>query len=105
VAAAVSELSRPLKLFVVASEADCVTVSANVALVETPGGAGRKGPEFEAEYLIRCRDISAVTDQRAAYFDRFPKARRLVVLVRSETGTRRFDLTRQSPGADLSGLI
>ena len=104
VAAAVSELSRPLKLFVVAPAADCVTVSANVALVETPGGDGRKAPEFEAEYMIRCRNISAVTDLRAAYFDRFPKARGLNVLVQSETGTRRFDLTPQSPVADLSGL-
>lgn len=115
VAVAISELSQPLSLFVVAPEAGCGVVSANVALIEAGGkpseseGVTREDQgneaEFQAEYSIRCTDIDALEEMRFDYFNRFELAGRLTVHMQTETESHVFDVTRETPLVDLSEIL
>ena len=116
VAGAMSDLSRPLELFLVPENGGCHTVSANVALVdgapEQGGealGDGSDGAashtEFQAEYLIHCQDIQAVDEVQFAYFDRFPNAQTLRVHIQSSDADNLFDVVRQTPMANLAGML
>lgn len=117
VALAISDLSKPLELFVLPEEAGCFTVSANVALIseglggqanstETKSGASdeEEHSEFQADYVIQCQHIAALSTIGFAYFDRFEGAQKLKVDLERSEGSHNFEVTRATPLVDLSGL-
>jgi len=114
VAVAISDLSKPLELFVVPSEAGCFTATANVTLSgdasELGGGASvqnenaQRSSEFQADYVIQCQDIEALNAMEFAYFERFENTEKLQVQLERAEGSHSVDVTRASPRLDLSGL-
>ncbi|WP_170559189.1 ZrgA family zinc uptake protein [Ruegeria atlantica] len=109
VAVAVSDLSKPLSLFVLPEEAGCFTASANVTL--TGEGLGQdktdeaaeqdQHSDFLADYLIQCEDVSALENIRFAYFERFENAKKLVLRVTRSGETRAHEVTRSQPNLDM----
>ncbi|WP_299895221.1 DUF2796 domain-containing protein [uncultured Ruegeria sp.] len=116
VAIAISELSRPLDLFVVPSEAVCFTVSANVILThdisgnqDTAGeGVASSAPdehsEFQADYVVQCQNMDALNTIEFAYFQRFSGTRKLNVRVGSDAATSTHEITRVAPSLDVAQI-
>ncbi|CUK09672.1 hypothetical protein RUE5091_03208 [Ruegeria denitrificans] len=105
VAVAISDLSKPLELFIVTEEAECFTAMANVTLsaiglgqnTDTTGSGGDDSNEFQAEYLIQCENIEVIETIRFAYFDRFPSVETLAVQVDRAGQSSTHDVTRAAP--------
>lgn len=99
VALAISDLSKPLELFVLPEAAGCFAASANVTLSgETLGQDDTAAPaaehtEFQADYQIQCQDIDALGGIEFVYFDRFPNAERLKIQVSRSGDARTQDVT------------
>ncbi|MCG7520907.1 DUF2796 domain-containing protein [Ruegeria sp. Ofav3-42] len=102
VAVAISDLSKPLGLFVLPEEAGCFTASANVTLSGEGLGQDANGQtadqakhsEFLADYQIQCQDMAALVNIRFAYFDRFENAQKLIVRIARSGENRSYDVTR-----------
>lgn len=106
VAAAVSDLSKPLELFALPTEAGCAAVSANVALVgeglrPQTDTAEESHTEFQADYVVQCDDINAATVMEFPYFERFEMAQRLTVKMATSTDERTFEVSREMPVLNL----
>ncbi|WP_051927420.1 ZrgA family zinc uptake protein [Ruegeria halocynthiae] len=106
VAVAISDLSKPLELFVLSEQAMCVTTSANVALSTNGQGAdggnalaGDQGhhTEFQADYQIQCQNPQAIDAIQFAFFTRFPQADKLIVQIGRSGETHTRDITRTTP--------
>ena len=105
VAAAISDLSEPLRLFNLPSEAGCETASANVALVGVGFGQvddktenhTREHAEFQADYVLECEEIDLVTSIRFTYFELFPDAQKLDVSLISVEGAFSYTVYRDQP--------
>lgn len=105
IAVAISDLSKPLELFVVPEEAECFTATANVTLsaiglgqsTETTQVDQDHDNDFQAEYLIRCQSIELIETIGFAYFERFPAAKNLAVRVERLGQNRTLDITRGAP--------
>lgn len=116
VAGAISDLSRPLELFVVPTEAGCFTASANVILTgeglvqnESGGTDGQSvgdqpRSEFQADYVIQCQNMAALNTIDFAYFDRFEKTGKLEVQVEAPGDARSLSVTRGSRLLDIGGI-
>lgn len=114
VAVAVSDLSKPLELFLTPVEAGCFAASANVTLnVVTPGQEGEaesgqvdpEAPahsEFQADYVIQCQDMNALDRIEFAFFDRFEGAEKLDVSVEASGDVQSFDVTPAKRLVDMS---
>ncbi len=61
--------------------------------------------EFHAEYVLSCANPSAVTKIEFPYFTTFPNAKELEVQMISDKGTNGFEVERDEPRLDLSGMI
>ncbi|KUJ73202.1 hypothetical protein AVO45_15815 [Ruegeria marisrubri] len=126
VQAAISDLAKPLSLFVVPNEAGCTVKSANVALAMAQIGKHEAGgdhsdeateghahsedqetrhSEFHAEYLITCQNIDAIDSIRFDYFERFPNSQELDVQVVSPKGARAYEVERSAADLDLRGMF
>lgn len=110
VAVAISDLSKPLELFVMPVEATCVTTAANVTLSADglgPDGEATANPdqdqhsEFQAEYQIQCQSVAALTAIEFAYFDRFPNAQKLHVQIDRSGESLARQVTRSAPNLPL----
>ncbi len=109
VAIAMSELSKPLDLFVVPLEAGCFTTSANVILMHQivdqndTGRASSGSPtdeshaEFQADYVVQCQDMSALDRFDFAYFDRFSGSETLTVRIKADGTEQTREATRAAP--------
>ena len=117
VAAAISDLSKPLELFVVSEEAGCITTSANVIL--TNEGFGKKDEtetgeadapaaeyhaEFQADYVIQCQDMNALGTIEFAFFNRLENIEELRVRVELSDEIHGFDVTPATPILDISAI-
>ncbi len=114
VAIAISELSKPLDLFVVPPEAVCFAASANVILTHDISGqqdnAGEGGTssvpgehsEFQADYVVQCQDMDALTTMELAYFQRFSGTEKLNVRVGSGAASSTYEITRAAPRLDMT---
>ena len=129
--AAIATLSKPLSLFVLPAAAGCTVTSSSAGLI---GGhhddhddhahndhAKEEGDdhahddhakeeeaghtEFHAEYLLTCADPSAVNRIEFAFFKAFPNAQEVEVQMISDKGSQGFEVERDAPVLDLSGLI
>ncbi|MES0827782.1 ZrgA family zinc uptake protein [Ruegeria sp. SCP11] len=102
VAKAISDLSKPLELFLLPEEAACETTAANVTLqAEGLGQAAEADQEHHAEFLadyqIECQNVEVVEAVRLAYFDRFPRAEKLVIRLDRSGEILTHDVTRAEP--------
>ncbi|WP_170332203.1 ZrgA family zinc uptake protein [Ruegeria arenilitoris] len=106
VAGAISDLSKPLELFLMPEEAACFTATANVTLLAEGFGPESDAAqptdhdqhtEFQADYQIQCQAIEAIEAVRFAYFERFPNARKLVVQIEQSGETQAHEVTRSMP--------
>ena len=61
--------------------------------------------EFHAEYLLNCAEPSAITGIDFAYFGSFPNALEVEVQIITETGATSFEVERDAPTLDLTGLL
>jgi hypothetical protein len=61
--------------------------------------------EFHAEYLLNCAEPSAITGIDFAYFGSFPNALEVEVQIITETGATSFEVERDAPTLDLTGLF
>ena len=129
--AAVAKLSAPLALFVLPEAAGCRIVEASAGLEsdeehEEHGDehaddehdehghdddghddhADEAGhTEFHAEYLLNCAEPSAITGIDFAYFGSFPNALEVEVQIITDTGATSFEVERDAPTLDLTGLF
>ena len=124
--AAVTKLSAPLTLFVLPEAAGCSVVEAAASLEseeehEEHGDehaddehaedghddhADESGhTEFHAEYLLNCAEPSAITGIDFAYFGSFPNALEVEVQIIIDTGATSFEVRRDAPTLDLTGLL
>ena len=124
--AAVAKLSAPLALFVLPEAAGCSIVEASAGLEseeehEEHGDehaddehaedghddhADESGhTEFHAEYLLNCAEPSAITGIDFAYFGSFPNALEVEVQIITDTGATSFEVERDAPTLDLTGLF
>ena len=130
--AAVAKLSAPLALFVLPEAAGCSIVEASAGLEseeeheehaddehaedehEDHGHdedghddhADESGhTEFHAEYLLNCAEPSAITGIDFAYFGSFPNALEVEVQIIIDTGATSFEVERDAPTLDLTGLF
>ncbi|WP_164658460.1 DUF2796 domain-containing protein [Tropicibacter sp. Alg240-R139] len=130
---AVSELARPMELFVLSADAGCSVVSASVEVhgdeeeehhddehehdaKDEHGdedhndhaeheGEGIEHSEFHAEYELTCSDPAAVDKIEFAYFERFPNALELDVQIVSAKGAQAHEVERDEPVLDLRGMF
>lgn len=120
--AAIAELSKPLSLFVLPAVAGCTVVESSAGLVdeqhdehhgedeehaegEHAEEEGAEHTEFHAEYLLTCTDPSAIDRIEFAFFETFPNAQEVEVQMISDKGSQGFEVERDAPVLDLSGLI
>jgi hypothetical protein len=122
-------LAQPLGLFVVPEAAQCSVVEARAELEsedehkdheeeghDDHGDEEHEGEdhddhaedvghtEFHAEYLLECGDIAALTEISFTYFTAFPNAVEVEVQVISDQGATAFEVERDAPMLDLTGL-
>ena len=124
--AAVAKLSAPLALFVLPEAAGCSIVESSAGLEseeehEEHGDehaddehaedghddhADESGhTEFHAEYLLNCAEPSAIKGIDFAYFGSFPNALEVEVQIITDTGATSFEVERDAPTLDLTGLF
>ena len=126
--AAIAVLAKPLDIFKLPADAKCQVKEAKVELHgqdedEHRGehAAGEKHDdhakhdghgeeeaghtEFHAEYVLACANPSAVTQIEFPYFATFPNAKELEVQMISDKGANGFEVERDEPRLDLSGMI
>ena len=116
--AAIAELSKPLSLFVLPAAAGCTVVKSSAGLVdehhdeeeehaegEHEEEEGEEHTEFHAEYLLNCSDRSALNRIEFAFDETFPNAEEVEVQMISDKGSKGFEVERDAPVLDLSGLI
>lgn len=112
--AAIAELSKPLSLFALPDAAGCTVVSSTAGLhgaddnhadhdhgtTDHPSHA-----EFHAEYMLSCENPAAIDRIDFSYFQTFPNAQEVDVQMISDKGAQGYEVTRDAPVLDLSGLI
>lgn len=127
---AVATLGQPLDLFSVPSAAGCTVTQASAEMeVEGAHHADEHGDEdhdhdhadeahadedhaeaashaeFHADYQLTCTDPSALTEMTFPYFDAFENAREVEVQIVTGAGAQAFEVTRDDPTLDLTGLF
>jgi hypothetical protein len=116
---AATTLAGPLDLFVLPEAAGCSVVTAAAGLESEEDHddhdddhdeghddhASETGhTEFHAEYLLTCANPSAITEINFAYFDTFPNALEVEVQIISDAGATSFEVERDAPVLNLSGM-
>jgi hypothetical protein len=115
------QLGAPLALFKLPAAAGCRVSEASVE-VETGGhdhdhdkAHGKsdkadakkevKHTEFHAQYVLECSAPGAITSIDFAYFGAFAGAQKLDVAIVTAKGQSKFEVTRDKPRLDLSGMM
>ena len=131
--AAIALLARPQEIFVLPAAAECTVTHASAALEgedndehgeDDHDASGsethedhaedehadhdeneERHTEFHAEYLLTCSNPDAITGIEFAYFDLFENARELEVQIVTSSGAQAFEVERDAPSLDLSGMF
>ena len=128
--AAIALLAKPQEIFVLPAAAECAVTHASAALEgedqdehgEDDHGSEphedhdedghddhdedeERHAEFHAEYLLTCANPDAITDIEFAYFELFENARELEVRIVIGSGAQAFEIERDAPSLDLSGMF
>ncbi|MEM7462821.1 MAG: DUF2796 domain-containing protein [Pseudomonadota bacterium] len=61
--------------------------------------------EFHAEYALNCENIDQIDEMTFPYFDAFENAEEIEVQIVTESGASKFEVMREKPRIDLSGMI
>ncbi|MGD1869919.1 MAG: DUF2796 domain-containing protein, partial [Neomegalonema sp.] len=94
-------LSDPIAVFGPSAAANCEIEKADVKLhVEEETGHS----EFHAEYHLDCANMDELKGMQVTYFDLFEGAEALEVTVLGGDSQTAFEVTRDAPSLDLSGL-
>jgi hypothetical protein len=114
VAKAKSQLGAPLSLFRLPANAGCAVKEATVK-IESEGKDDKKKAghehddrghsEFHAEYTLECGTIINLTSIEFPYFSLFKSAEELEVNVITPKGQIKFEVERNKPRLELSGLM
>ena len=118
IADAKQKLLNALALFGPASEAGCALRHVKVSTeaehedeheAHSTGGheeeAGHQHSEFHAEYTLSCSSPSRLTSMTFQYFNAFAGARELDVSVIAPKGQSSFEVKRDKPTLDLTGIM
>ncbi len=114
-----AKLAGGLPLFTPAAEANCTQKSAKVSLEdehEHEHHAERAKPdakekedghhsEFHAEYAFECASPARFTSMTFDFFKAFPDAQELDVSLISAKGQSSYEVKRDKPSLDLTGLM
>lgn len=129
--AAVTKLANPMDLIGLPSAAGCSVLEASAELEGEDEHAGEHDDEheddehadehadhedegeeenhteFHAEYLFECGELNSatLTEITFPYFEVFPNAKELELQVISEKGATAFEVERDAPSVNLSGLF
>jgi hypothetical protein len=115
-----AKLADGLSLFAPSPAAGCVLKSAKVSTEaehgdehgrehEAHGGkpeeAGHRHSEFHVEYSLECLSPSRLTSMTFDYFRAFPGAEELDVSVISPKGQTSYEVKRDKPSLDFTGIM
>jgi Protein of unknown function (DUF2796) len=117
-AAGKAKLAEALSLFKMPSAAGCMVKEAKVSIEgereqETPKGtaasAHEKGEahhsDFNVDYKLKCQSVAKLTAIDFEYFRAFPGARVLEVTIVTPKGQNSYEVTRDKPSLDLTGVL
>lgn len=120
VESAKGRLKEPLALFRLPVAAGCRVVEASVEIEsgdhdhdDRGKGKSEKGPPekgaehtaFHAQYVLECTAPGAITSIEFAYFAAFSGAQKLDVAIVTAKGQSTFEVTRDKPRLDLTGMM
>ena len=115
-----AKLAGGLSLFTPSAAANCAQKSANVSIEAEHGdehehhAEGGKAAqeeeshhhsEFHAEYAFECQSPVQLTSMTFDYFKAFPAARELDVSLISPKGQSSYEVKREKPTLDLTGVM
>ncbi len=113
-----AKLADGLSLFTPAAAADCTQTSAKVSVEaehEDEHDAksakpdakeeGHHHSEFQAEYAFECASPARLTSMTFGYFKAFPDAQELDVSLISPKGQSSYEVKRDKPSLDLTGIM
>ena len=113
-----AKLAAGLSLFTPAAEANCTQKSAKVSIEaehEHHAEGGKPNAkeeeedhhhsEFHAEYAFECASASRLTSMAFDYFKAFPNAQELDISVISPKGQSSYEVKRDNPRLDLTGMM
>ncbi len=66
---------------------------------------GHHHSEFHVTYTAECRALSKLTSMTFEYFKAFPNAQELDIAVISPKGQSSFEVKRDKPSLDLTGIM
>jgi hypothetical protein len=117
-----AKLAAGLSLFTPTAAANCTQKSAKVSIKTEHGGehenhadGGKPGAkeeekdrhhsEFHAEYAFECASPARLTSMTFDYFKTFPNAQELDVSLISPKGQSSYEVKRDKPRLDLTGIM
>jgi len=114
-----AKLANALALFVPPAQAGCEVTSAKVSVeAEHEHGdehehhhdakeeeEGHHHSEFHAEYELQCQSASQLTSLTFDYFRAFPGGQELDIAFIGPKGQSSFEVTRDKPTLDLTGIM
>lgn len=120
-----AQLAAPLALFVFPAAAGCSVKEANVKIEGSEGSKGdqksaevasgdkahgkddpaQQHSDFNADYALECTSIGALTSIEFPYFRMFSGAEELEVNVITPKGQSKFEVKRNKPRIDLTGMM
>jgi hypothetical protein len=114
-----AKLADALSLFTPSPAAECTLKSAEVATdierddddenetaeKKSHEEAGNRHSEFQADYSLECVSSTQITAITFDYFKAFPNAESLEVLLIFPKGTTVYDVKRNKPSLDLTGIM
>ena len=114
-----AKLAEALSIFKMPAEAGCKVKEAKVSIEgeheeETPKGATSPAREteeahhhsdFNVDYKLQCQSVAKLTAIDFDYFKAFAGARVLEVTIITSKGQNSFEVTREKPSLDLSGVM
>jgi hypothetical protein len=113
-----AKLAETLSLFKMPAAAGCAVKEAKVSIEgereeETPKGTTASAREtgevhhsdFNVDYKLQCQSVAKLTAIDFDYFKAFPGARVLEVTVITPKGQNSYEVTRDKPSLDLTGVL
>ena len=113
-----AKLAEALSIFRMPAEAGCKVKEAKVSVEgeheeETPKGTTASAHEkeeahhsdFNVDYKLQCQSLAKLTVIDFDYFKTFAGARVLEVTIITSKGQNSFQVTREKPSLDLSGVM
>ncbi len=113
------KLADGLSLFTPTAAANCTQKSATVSIQaehgdehehhaeggKAEGDEGHHHSEFHAEYAFECGSPDRLTSMTFDYFKAFPAAQELDISLISPKGQSSYDVKRDKPALDLTGMM